>query len=55
MNGDDSLEKRGDDFVGLICDLSILLASMDDTLSVGDTICLYSAESFGFIFSAQSR
>ncbi|XP_052703116.1 inositol 1,4,5-trisphosphate receptor type 3-like isoform X4 [Crassostrea angulata] len=27
---------------------------MDDTLSVGDTICLYSAESFGFIFSTQS-
>ncbi|XP_061178320.1 inositol 1,4,5-trisphosphate receptor type 2-like [Saccostrea echinata] len=27
---------------------------MDDTLSVGDTVCLYSAESFGFIFSTQS-
>ncbi|XP_062567417.1 inositol 1,4,5-trisphosphate receptor type 3-like isoform X1 [Saccostrea cucullata] len=27
---------------------------MDDTLSVGDTVCFYSAESFGFIFSTQS-
>ncbi|XP_048744986.2 inositol 1,4,5-trisphosphate receptor type 2-like isoform X4 [Ostrea edulis] len=27
---------------------------MDDTLSVGDIICLYSAESFGFILSTQS-
>nr|XP_022345635.1 inositol 1,4,5-trisphosphate receptor type 3-like isoform X6 [Crassostrea virginica] len=28
--------------------------AMDDTLSVGDIVCLYSAESFGFIFSTQS-
>ncbi|KAK3094787.1 hypothetical protein FSP39_006217 [Pinctada imbricata] len=27
---------------------------MEDTLSVGDTVCLYSAESYGFVFSTQS-
>ncbi|KAH3742158.1 hypothetical protein DPMN_048894 [Dreissena polymorpha] len=26
----------------------------DDTLCVGDVVCLYSAESYGFVFSSQS-
>jgi len=27
----------------------------EDTLCVGDSVCLYAAESYGFVMSTQSR